>query len=221
MVNVLTLLSIVVIGCRIKKRLFTSGEWILLGLFVLHTVLTQLQLYLDTKNLFYYDHRYTDPGFFLLWGWLAWAVVKMRLKYVAFVALACLGCYATYKFVRYALPWTRGHRQVEVCQWAAEVIKSDWSGPSRDEGYKCYMSEYHLLNRPVICSESRYVAYLVGGRGTHRVFWQKANPIPEVPDYWLSDSESSAPPKNIAYRKLAEHNFNGKKTVIFKRSDGQ
>ena len=217
MVNILTLLSITVIGYRIKKHLFTKDEWILLGLFVLHTVLTQFQLFLDTKDLLYYDHRYTDPGFFLLWGWLAWAVVKMRLRYVAFAALVCLGCHTAYKCVRYALPWTRGHRHVEVCHWAADVIKSDWSGPSRDEGHKCYMTEYHLPNRPVICSGTWYLPYLVGGRGTHRDWWRRAHPIPELPDYWITDSESSAPPKNIAYQKLAERDFKGKKTTIFKR----
>lgn len=179
---------------RIRRKMFTKGEAVLWGLFLLNVVLVQLQLYVENWR-FKVDLRYLSPAFVLLWGVCIWPIAELwkrhgKLDYVLIaVFVAALGV-NIFRVVKHNFGMGNRSRKTLVSAWAANEIKKDWDGPLRDEKLSWSPREYNTRARPVInCASSyRSIAYLTGGR----IYF------PEVGgenkgDYWLVEGDDPMP----------------------------
>lgn len=171
---------------RAVRREASRAEWMLAVFFLLHMALIIFQQYADVGKLVY-DPRYHTPSYPILFGWAAYPLVLLvrRFKWtipiiaLAFVILAC------------RVPRARDvHRKgraemLEMSRRAAEVIRRDWRGPSR-EHTSTSLGEYRSSRAPAIAAQPM-ITYLVGGRQVvddAGKWWKK--PFvkwPEQPDY--------------------------------------
>lgn len=200
MTTVFTLLALVVAAYRIRRRLFTRAEWILLVLWAGHFVLELGFMYVD-HMFFRFEARFFRPADFLTWFWLAWAVVELWRRGKAWrgILVAALALIVTYDGVMLArakIPVGRRNAYAAACDWAAEKIRSDWKGPASDTNFVFALGEYRTDRRPIVDCHSARVPYLVGGRsnGMDDGVEKKVREL-DRPDYWIQDLRQDDPPK--------------------------
>jgi len=233
----LTILALAVAVWRIRRRLFTVAEWALLVLFVLHFLLTQLQVAVEGVSvvgiwgLFYVDWRYVNPAFFLSWGWLAWAVSQLwnrqwrirgrvvAVRHVVLVLLSVMVVYGLRKTVRSNFPWVKRSWIVAACEHAADRINQDWKGPSRNATNEFWLSEYNSPLRPNVHGPSGRLAYLVNGCAVDK--WPAESGPDKVPDYWLSSGLSweDLPPPGLKFTCIDSFKCGKRDYKLYRRED--
>lgn len=182
----LACLGALVFFVRVVRRKASRAEWLLAGFFLLHMALIVFQQYVDVGKLIY-DPRYHTPSYPLLFGWAAYplALLVRRFKWtipilaLAFVILAC-------RVPRARDVQRKGRAEMMgMSRRAAEVIRRDWRGPSR-ECTSTNLEEYRSSRAPAIAAPPS-VTYLAGGRQVvegGRMWWKKpVKKWPEQPDY--------------------------------------
>lgn len=174
--------------------MFTRGEAVLWGLFLINVMLVQLQLYVENWR-FKVDLRYLSPAFVLLWGVCIWPIAELwrrhrKLDYVLIaVFVAALGVNA-FRVVKHNFGMGNRSRKTLVSAWAADEIRKDWDGPRQDDRLRWSPREYNTRARPVInCAPSyRSIAYLTGGR----IYFPEVGGANKG-DYWLVEGDDPAP----------------------------
>ena len=188
------LLATAVSAYRIRRKMFTKGEAVLWGLFLVNVVLVQLQLYVENWR-FKVDLRYLSPAFVLLWGVCIWPVAELwrrcrRLDYVLLVACAAAFGVNAFRVVKHHFGMGNRSRKTLVSAWAANEIRKDWDGPRQDDRLLWSPREYNTRARPVInCASSyRSIAYLTGGR----IYFPEVGGANKG-DYWLVEGDGASP----------------------------
>ena len=196
--TLINIFAILVIGYRLKKRLLTLAEVILLTLWLVHGAMVEAQLLTELKG-FKVDWRYLDPANAILWLEAAWGLSRLwafsRGRLVIAVVLVGFALTNGAMVVKHLFPIGRRARIVTVCREGARQIQADWKGPARDALAKYSSGEYHPVERPIVegpksfRSAQRLLGVLCGGRSSkpHNFFET------DKPDYWLLD-EAEAPP---------------------------
>lgn len=202
----INIFAALVICYRVKKRLLTLQEVVLLALWFVHGALVEAQLFTELKG-FKIDWRYLDPANAILWLEAAWGLAKLwsfaRGRFVIAVVLVGFALTNGAMVVKHLFPVGRRARVVAVCREGARQIQADWKGPVRDEQAKYSSGEYHPVERPVVegpksfKSAQRLLGVLAGGRSS------KLCDFPETdkPDYWLLD-EAEHPPADSAVLRI-------------------
>lgn len=72
----INIFAALVICYRVKKRLLTLQEVVLLALWFVHGALVEAQLFTELKG-FKIDWRYLDPANAILWLEAAWGLAKL------------------------------------------------------------------------------------------------------------------------------------------------
>lgn len=198
MTTLFTILSILVIAYRAKKRLLTKVELVLLAIWFIHFVFEESQVVLYVGR-FHYDPRYLRPAEFLLWGWLAWGLVHLSEILPQFnrrwllLPLGLIVIYNSILLIKPRLPVGRRGAYVAACDWAAEKIRSDWQGPVKDEEFVFSIRRYRVPDRPVIDCYSARLPYVVGGRSNGNAVDEKTVELDQA-DYWIQDLRWEDPP---------------------------
>jgi len=194
-----TILSLCVAAYRIRRRLFTRAEWILLALWAGHFLFELAVMYGEFMR-FRFEARFFRPAEFLTWGWLAWGVVRLwccgpgwRRMFFALLGLVLL--YDGIMLTRAKIPAGRRNAYAAACDWAAEKIREDWKGPACDTNFVFTLGEYRTDRRPVVDCHSARVPYLVGGRsnGMDDGVYEQVAEL-DRPDYWIQDLRTDDPP---------------------------
>lgn len=200
MTTLFTILSLAVAAYRIRKRLFTRPEWILLALWVAHFLFELAVMYGEYMR-FRFEPRFFHPAEFLIWFYLAWGAIELwkrggfrRLLLCA--ALTLIVAYDVVLLVRPKIPGCRRNAHAGACEWAAEKILADWKGPARDSTFVFSLGEYRTNRRPIIDCHSARVPYLVGGRsnGMDDGVVEQVRELDRA-DYWIQDLRADDPPQ--------------------------
>ncbi len=209
-----SIVAFAVIVHRIRKKLWTPAETILLLIYVVSTLLPILQIMI-ADNKVEFSQRYLLPSAPLLFGWAAYGVFmvyeRYKGKYVrqlcvlgAILALALLldGWGATMKF------YTSRRMRVEriVTDTAATFIRGHYTGPKLDSPTR-NLDVYHSPFRPVVWNGKKFpfIGAAAGGRPEPSAFNDK-------PDYWVLPAAASPAGKEL-------HRFTalGEEYVIYGR----
>lgn len=198
MTTLFSILSVLVLAYRAKKRLLTKPELVLLAIWCVHFILEEAQTFLYLGH-FYYGARYLRPAEFLLWGYLAWGIVHLREIFprldrrLLLLPLICIVIYNVVLLVKPRLPVGRRGAYVAACEWAADKIRSDWQGPQKDEEFVFSVRRYRVPDRPVIDCYSARLPYVVGGRSNGNAVDEKTTELDQA-DYWIQDLRWEDPP---------------------------
>ena len=218
----LILFSLAVIAYRLKKRLFTREEALILAIIVVAVVVTAVQSLSqgNFKRLRLPEMRYWYQATAPLLGWTVWALTRLRYRALASKA-ALIGVVAVLLAIDFAmllkphLPFARRYAHVEACNWAAEIIKTDWRGAVADKTNYYSDHEYNLPNRPCVYAHSARLSYLVNGRLEDMPHFAKR----DLPDYICDEAgeeslESYLPTR---YELIGEKTFGKRKFVLYRR----
>lgn len=181
MIYILPWIALVVLAWRLRRGELTRNE-------IAVAVVATISLAVIFLQCLIADHTIPEGRYYkqigvLLIPWLAWLI--LRLKHGRLVLLAMIAVLAVYHGVMFAKPHIPGSRReayVSACAWAADQIRRDWHGPSRDEVVISSSQQYHLPYRPCVHGITPRLAYLVGGRDEFMHIFGEA----DRPDYWLT-----------------------------------
>lgn len=175
------------IAYRVHKRLFSKAEATVVAVFVACFVMVWLQIFI-CDHVAFPEKRYWVQSAILLSGWAVWGIrelSKQRNKVLAFcgryvlpIVIACLALTDVVMLAKSYIPGSRRHAYVKAAKWAAEKIRDDWKGPSRDEKVDFFAGEYRHPSRPIVRCHTARLSYMVGGRKDHTVH-QSDDPMPD------------------------------------------
>ena len=160
------------IAYRIKARLFTKSEAVILAIFAVNWLMIELQIVICDHRT-HPEMRYWVQAGILLSGWAVWAVHKVSIslaekirpaKYVLPLIVVCLAITETVMIAKAHIPVGRRYAYVQVVDWAKDLIKADWRGPEKDEGIEYFNGEYRQPNRPIISCHTARLPYVLNGR---------------------------------------------------------
>lgn len=181
MIYVLPLIALGVVAWRLRRRELSQEEVAVAAVAIISLGVVFLQSLIADYVI--PEGRYYKQIGTLLVPWTVWAA--LRLKYGRRILIGLIAILAVYHGVMFAkphMPGTRRKAYVSACEWAAELIRRDWHGPSRDEAATFSVRDYHLPHRPCVHGITPRLAYLVGGRDESlHVFGEI-----DRPDYWLT-----------------------------------
>jgi len=197
MTTAFTVLSLLAVAYRMRKKLVTRAEWMLLALWLGHFAIEELQLVAHMRR-FYYGARFMRPAEFLLWPWGAWAMARFWraapvAKRIVLAVLLLAVVYDSVLLIKANLPVGRRGAYVAAANWAAEKIGRDWRGPAADGKAIFDAGEYRTALRPVVDCHTARLAYLVGGR-SNGIETSEEIEHADRPDYWMQDVRREDPP---------------------------
>lgn len=226
---VLAGLAAIVFFYRVLRRTLTRNELLLMGFFLLNTVMILLQLRFSEGG-FVYDIRYNAPFYPLLYGWCAYpfVIACRRWKILIWPCLALV--VALIAMTDSSVKPDRRTRKagLEMFTWAANVIKADWDGPRYRKNARAYCRFYRPSTRPSVAAPPS-VGYFAGGHQNLGVphWWEK---LPadwwEIPEYVFLTSAQMKDPSYImisnvckesgVYTLLATKNFGAIECYIYR-----
>ena len=166
-------IALAVIAYRIRKRLFSKAEAAVVAVFATCLVVIWLQI-LICDHVAFPEKRYWIQSAIMLSAWAVWGIrelSKQRNKVVAFcgryllpIVITCLALTDIVMLVKPYIPGSRRNAYVSATKWAAEKIRADWKGPSRDESVDFFAGEYRHPARPIVRCHTARLSYVVGGR---------------------------------------------------------
>lgn len=172
---------------RVRRRLFSRTEAAVLAVFLVTLAFVWMQIALCDHKAFP-EKRYWIQSAILLSGWAVWGVRELanhKSKALAIcgrhllpVAVACLAIVAVAQLVKPYIPGTRRNAYIAAANWAAEKIREDWSGPSRDESVDFSIVEYRHPARPIVRCHTARLACLLDGRKDPTVH-RAGDPLPD------------------------------------------
>ena len=224
-------IALLAIAYRVRMRLFTKAEFVVLSIFVVNWVTIELQITICDHILFPEKRYWVQSGVLLL-GWTAWGIYRFssalssrfRLaRYVLPAAVACLAGFEVLMIMKPHIPGSRRYAYLQAVDWAAERIRADWKGPAKDEHLEYVGSNYRRPNRPVVHAHTARLPYVLNGRRSLRGD-ESVCDIHDIPDY-ICDEE-----KNIdlaadwlhgARYELMDRLTVGKRTfALYRRREG-
>lgn len=212
-----------VVAVRMATGRFRRVEWLLLALLVGHHVLEVTQLTVGDGALRHLPDRYFGPVAPLLWVWTAYGLVwlwRWRKDGWRWLARAAVAAFvlevASYELVaRLSRECRRGSaRDALVAGEAmAPILREDYKGPARHQGFRYVTHEYYTSRRPVVLGDYAAAAWAVRGQGALSDF---AYPLPE--DYIVKrvDKAFREPPAD-RYRFVAEVSGTRYKWRLYRR----
>lgn len=170
---ILALIALVAIIYRIKTRVFTRAEGVLLAIIAANFLLIWAQIVIKDHAAFP-EKRYWVQSFTLLLGWTAWGIgavckssLARRFKPIRFVFPLIVALFALNDLImviKPKIPVGRRHAWVAACNWATDRIRADWKGPAQDETDVFSTRQYHQPKRPCVAGHTARIAYLLNGR---------------------------------------------------------
>lgn len=181
MTHALPVVIIVALFVRMKRRQMTAVEFALLGVALVSLAIIFGQTLVCDGSM--PERRYFAQVLTVCAPWGVWGVLQVRGgRWVLASALAALAIFHAIMYAKPHIPGARRHAYVMACNWAAEKIRADWRGPSRDDETAYSSRQYHLPFRPCVHGISPRLGYLVGGRDEFGHIFRNE----DIPDYWLN-----------------------------------
>lgn len=185
-----------VFAVRAVRRRCSAREWLLFGVFSIAIAVEGVQLFADRRDFFNGD-TWGLPRYFgvfapLLWMWTAWAASAIwnavRNPYAKWtlrtlVALSLAWIFVSQNIMTIADVYRSGaHPDAAIAaKRIAEVIRSDYAGPARQERPRRVMGEYFTTRRPVVFSDFAAAAWEVRGQSEGAI--QSTGLCPYPDDY--------------------------------------
>ncbi len=165
-------IAAVAIAYRVKARLFTKAEFAVLSIFIVHLVMVELQISICDHSPFP-EKRYWVQAGVLLSGWAVWGLVRFSAalssrfrpaRYLLPAAVVCLAAVEVAMIAKPHVPFSRRYAHLRAVDWAEEMIRADWKGPSKDKGIEFITAEYRQPNRPIVRAHTARLPYVLNGR---------------------------------------------------------
>lgn len=217
----LALIALAAILYRIKKRLFTRAEGVLLAIIAVNVAFIWAQIAIKDHAAFP-EKRYWIQSFLLLLGWSAWGIqafcrssAAKRVPGIRFLFPLIVALFALNDLVMVVkphIPVGRRHAWVAACDWAAERIRADWKGPAQDAEDVFSVRQYHRPNRPCVAGHTARIAYLVGGRVASTNEFGRL----DRPDY-ICKEESKIGPLGPDYELMDRIRFGKRRFALYRR----
>lgn len=212
MVLILGIVSLVVFLIRIFQKKVSRGELVVVGLIVLHTIITQMILVWDREE-WRVDERYLIPAFPLLVVYMIVFLRELGFTWILKLALLGFSLYSGFMASKCLMPFSSRAEKLAACRWAKAVIENDWIGPKYD---KPHFSIYHYYypKRPLIGGIARVAADLDGRTSAEWIGKRDA------PDYFFSEESkiNFSIWNRKEYNLLSEKKFGKHKYLIYKRA---
>jgi len=180
-------IALAAIAYRVSKRLFSKAEAAVVAVFGVCLAMIWLQIFI-CDHVSFPEKRYWIQSAIMLSGWAVWGIrelAKQRNKVLAFcgryllpTVITCLALTDLVMLAKPYIPGSRRHAYVKAAKWAAEKIRDDWKGPSRDEKVNFFAGEYRHPSRPIVRCHTARLSYILGGRKDHTVH-QPDDPMPD------------------------------------------
>ena len=120
-----------------------------------------------------------------------------------FALAGVLAAWSLWILVKPAIPGTNRYNQFAAEDWAAELIRADWQGPSEDATNIFSIADYHLNRRPIVASKGGRLPTILHARKNNimSVFHE----LPDYVMYYTGHLDFRKHPER--YEKMAEKHF--------------
>lgn len=219
----LEILAVLAIAYRIRKRLFTRAEAVVVALVALNLLVIWAQIVI-ADGVPFPERRYWCQADALLLGWAAWALLALgrrlaarvpRLRPTAPVAIVvvALALLLAALLVKPHVPGSRRHARLQACDWAEARIRADWRGPSADPDVVYSVIEYHERARPSVLAHTGLLPYRLGGR---RAMPHKFGAV-DLPDYIFDEERKIVFPEGGRYEMMGKARFGRATFALYRR----
>jgi len=211
-------------AARLRQKKVLVLEWGLLLFVAANIVLVQAQMFFGEKGKIAWYLRYHQAALTLLYGWTAWGAMalirslkgKWRYGFICILAIwfTATGGTSLWRIVKQKYVDSSRSARAKAAEWAAQIIKEDWTGPAEDKTRFFTISDYHPRARPIVAAAGALPAYLAKGR------WLSLSPViraHESPDYALWPIDAPEPKGMV---KIGEQAFGRKnrRFVLYKKA---
>ena len=216
--TIIIILALPVIGWRIYHRQFTRAEWIMLAVAVGFWAMVVVQSMVASQCM--PEKRYWIQCGVLFVGWAvialdkisALVVKRMSRNLLPSIAVGCFAALALVMLIKAYIPGSRRNSYLLAMDWAANIIRADYCGPTEDKEYFYSDKEYHLMRRPAVLAHCHRLPYILNGRHPSPRKFGKV----DIPDYIVDEEARLKFPEVGTYEKMAEKKF-GKRTFLLYR----
>lgn len=226
---VVGILSLMAVVWRVRMRVFTREEIVLLAIVFVNWAVICAQINV-ADGVVFPEKRYWIQSFVLMCGWAMWGLDRVTevlsrkkhvCKYILPVLVIVLIIFDFVMVFKPHIPIGRRYAYYKACAWAEDVIRKDWQGSERDLNNPFSIKEYHRPNRPVVRAFSQRLVYnLKGRRDNVGIFG-----VVDIPDYIVIDTGKMNSKKNRrpgnGYEKISEAVFVSNKFELYKRKEGK
>ena len=209
-----SVIALVVMIMRIRRKLWTRAETLLLVCVLLHATGEILQIVIgDAKSDL--PRRYLLPVAPLLFAWTAYGLCRLwrscrnwPMRTVLVAAAAELGAVLIYDgmlpTIKNRRPEYQKSERTRLVIEAARIIRKNYRGIS-EERPPVHKLMYRSPYRPVVFGKFPYAAFAAGGRA-------EPSPFLDKPDFWVLRIEEPPPADAV---KIADVDTGGARYAIY------